>query len=181
MLGLQHPLSLFQAALPPLLCAMLPSAATTSPTSPSADGDPPSALPAGADPPSEKKRNKQSTRSVLDTLQRCIGEGCGEKLYADLKRFLNKTPQQQHLTIFEDLEKTCSCARGSRSVQGPTLYNLVQPVQLLLEGVRGDSVLPQGGQLPRQCPEGQAQGAHRANFGSETQPFCPHWGCLSCA
>ena len=69
LLGLQHPLSLFQAALPPLLSAMLPSAATTSPTSPSADGDPPSALPAGADPPSEKKRNKQSTRRVSDTLQ----------------------------------------------------------------------------------------------------------------
>ena len=69
LLGLQHPLSLFQAALPPLLSAMLPSAATTSPTSPSAGGDPPSELPAGADPPSEKKRNKQSTRSVSDTLQ----------------------------------------------------------------------------------------------------------------
>ena len=56
--------SLFQNALPPLLSAMLPSAATTSP---SAGGDPPSELPAGADPPSEKKRNKQSTRSVSDT------------------------------------------------------------------------------------------------------------------
>ena len=69
MLGMQHPLSIFQAALPPLLSAMLPSAATTSPTSPSADVDPPSALPVCADPPSEKKRNKQSTRSVSDTLQ----------------------------------------------------------------------------------------------------------------
>ena len=120
MLGLQHPLSLFQAALPPLLSAMLPSAATTSPTSPSADGDPPSALPAGADPPSEKKRNKQNTRSVSDTLQWCIGEGCGEKLCADFKWLLNKTPQQQHLTIFEDLEKTCSCARGAPTNQ-PTM------------------------------------------------------------
>ena len=80
LLGLQHPLSLFQADLPPPLSAILPSAATTSPTSPSADGDPPSALPAGADPPSEKKRNKQSTRSVSDTLQWCIGENCGDHL-----------------------------------------------------------------------------------------------------
>ena len=135
---LHHLLSLFQAALPPLLSAMLPSAATTSPTSPSAGGDPASEHPAGADPPLENKRNKQSTRSVSDTLQWCIGEGCGEKLCAKVKWLLNKTLQQQHLTIFEDLEKTCSCARGSRSVRGPTLYNLVQPAQLLLEGVRGD-------------------------------------------
>ena len=78
--GLQHPLSLFQAAFPPLLSAMLPSAATTSPTSPSAGGDPASEQPAGADPPLENKRNKQSTRSVSDILQWCIGENCGDHL-----------------------------------------------------------------------------------------------------
>ena len=80
MFGLQHPLSLFQAAFPPLLSAMLPSAATTSPTSPSAGGDPASEQPAGADPPLENKRNKQSTRSVSDTLQWCIGENCCDHL-----------------------------------------------------------------------------------------------------
>ena len=79
LLGLRHPLSLFQAAFPPLFGAMMPSAVTTNPISPTADGDPPPALPAGADPPSEKKRDKQSSRSISDTLQWCIGEGFVEK------------------------------------------------------------------------------------------------------
>ena len=65
LLGLHYPLSLFQAALPPLLSAMLHSAATTSPTNPSAGGDPPSELPAGADPPSEKKRENHRPFSLL--------------------------------------------------------------------------------------------------------------------
>ena len=67
------------------------------------------------------------------------------------------------------------------------LYNLVTPSSCKTLGTLGflgsrdsrDSrdpripgIPPQGGQLPSQCPEGQAQGAGRANFGSEGVVRC---------
>ena len=57
-LGLQHPLSPFQAAWSPLLSAMLPGGTPT---------------PATPSPTEEKKRNTLSTCTAEDTLQWAVG------------------------------------------------------------------------------------------------------------
>ena len=125
--------------------------ATTSPTSPSA----------GADPPSEEKRNTQSIRSGHFTVVN--GEGCGEKLCTDFNRLLNKTPEQQHLKILEDLEKT--------------LQNVAQQLDF-----SDAQPLPDAQPQPQSavCSLAEPPPAPRASH-PETQPFCSHWGCLSCA